>query len=157
MKPGEFIAALEPAARISMAATGIPASFTIAQGALESTWGESELAQQARNLFSVKADQSWHGPFLLMNSAEVVMGKRVMMPARWRVYADWQACLDDRAAFFRNNPRYAHCFAETTGEGWARAVTAAGYATDPAYADKIISVMHAHGLSQFDSTPKVLP
>lgn len=150
MTPGEFIAAIVPAARASMRTSGIPASFTIAQAALESSWGSSALAQQARNLFSVKADRAWHGPTVDMDSAEWVMGKRVMMPAHWRAYPTWQACLDDRAAFFRANPRYAHCFAERTGGGWARAVAGAGYATDPAYADKIIAVMNSHGLSQYD-------
>lgn len=147
MKPDEFIAVMMPAARASQALTGIPASFTVAQGALESSWGGSKLAEQAMNLFSIKADMSWAGPVVMMDSAEVVNGKRVMLPARWRKYSSWQACMDDRARFFRDNPRYAHCFSEKTGEGWAHAVQAAGYATDPAYADKIISVMRAHSLS----------
>jgi len=151
MTPQDFIAAIAPAAQISMVASKIPASFTIAQGALESTWGGSELALQARNLFSVKADQSWHGPFVLMNSAEYVMGKSVMLPARWRQYPDWQSCIDDRVQFFRLNPRYAACFAETTGAGWARAVQSAGYATDPAYADKLVEVINFHNLTQYDT------
>lgn len=150
MKPADFIAALASAARASMARTKIPASFTIAQAALESGWGTSKTAASAHNLFNIKADKAWTGPAWSMASAEHIGGKDVLMPARWRMYPDWQACLDDRAKFFKDNPRYARCFAETTGEGWARAAQAAGYATDPAYADKVIAVMRSHGLSQFD-------
>jgi flagellar protein FlgJ len=146
MSPSEFIAAMLPAAQASERLTGIPAAFTVAQAALESTWGGSQLARDAMNLFSIKADRSWAGPVVLMNSAEVVNGKRVMLPARWRKYPSWQACMDDRARFFKANPRYEHCLTEKTAEGWARAVQAAGYATDPAYADKIIAVMRSHKL-----------
>lgn len=152
MTPGDFIAAIAPAARASMQKTGIPASFTLAQAALESGWGTSKTAAHACNLFNIKADASWPGPIYKMASTEHVGGKDVLQAADWRMYPNWQACFDDRAAFFRDNPRYKACFAETTGEGWARAVHAAGYATDPAYADKLISVIRAHQLAAFDKS-----
>lgn len=152
MTPSEFIDQLAPAARACHLATGIPASFTLVQAALESSWGRSDLAVKARNIFSVKADRSWTGPILWMNSAEFVKGKRIMLPAKWRVYDSWQACLDDRVAFFRRNPRYAHCFDQKTGEGWARAVQAAGYATDPNYADKLIAMINGRNLIRFDQS-----
>ena len=60
MKPGDFIKAIGPAAQASSQTTHIPASFTIAEGALESGWGASQLALQGFNLFGVKADSSWH-------------------------------------------------------------------------------------------------
>lgn len=150
MKPADFIAALAPAARASMLKTKIPASFVIAEGALESAWGASQLAAQALNLFGVKADAAWHGDVLTMQTREFMHGQWAMVPARWRKYANWQGCIDDHADFFRQNPRYTKCFLETTGEGWAHAVAAAGYATDPAYADKIIAVIRGHSLASFD-------
>lgn len=150
MKPEDFIVAVAPAARASMALTGIPASFTIAQAALESGWGSSKTAANARNLFNIKADSSWRGPYWEMASTEVINGMRVLVPARWRLYPDWQACFDDRAKFFSTNKRYAACFKAVGGEAWARAVQAAGYATDPAYANKIIATMRARNLQQFD-------
>lgn len=137
-------------ARASMASTGIPASFTIAQAALESGWGGSKTAAYANNLFNIKADKSWTGPVWQMASTEHINGKNVLVPARWRMYPDWQACFDDRAKFFADNPRYAACFKSIGGEAWARAVAAAGYATDPEYAQKLIDTMHSHGLSQYD-------
>lgn len=150
MKPDAFLDMLIGPARACHRATGIPASFTLAQAALESAWGSSKLAQSGCNLFGVKADKSWRGAVTMMPTREFVNKKPVMEMAKWRCYKDWDECLTDHALFFRQNKRYAKCFAETTGEGWARAVAAAGYATDPDYAAKLIATMHARNLARFD-------
>ena len=151
MTPQAFIAAIAPAAVASMARTKIPASFTIAEGALESGWGSSQLATQGRNLFGVKADASWHGPTVPMQTREFVHGTWVMVPALWRAYADWQGCLDDHAAFLTQNPRYRACFAHPDGVSFAAAVAAAGYATDPHYAALIAQLINQHGLAALDT------
>lgn len=159
MTPPEFLDQLLPAAQACQRAHSIPASFTLAQAALESRWGASALAQRAHNLFGVKADRSWRGPVLEMMTGEVYGDQRVTVPARWRSYPDWQACIDDRARFFIDNPRYAPCFAKTTGEDWAHAVQVCGYATDPAYADKLIAVIRGRNLARFDAqaSPTAVP
>lgn len=154
MKPDEFIQRLLPAALACQKETGIPASFNLTQAALESGWGKSELANRGRNLFGVKADKSWTGPVVMMLTGEHLGGKDVTVQARWRVYATYQECFDDHAKFFRENPRYSKCWGETTGEGWARAVAAAGYATDPKYAWKLIQTMRARKLAQYDNKEK---
>ena len=150
MTPQDFIAALSPAAVASMAATGIPASFTVAEGALESGWGSSQLAVQAMNLFGVKADSSWAGPVLEMQTREFLRGKWVIVPARWRKYSDWSGCIGDHAAFLRSNPRCSTCFLHRDGPGFAAAVAAAGYATDPNYAALITRLINQHGLAVLD-------
>ncbi len=150
MSPSEFLDAIVPAARASHKLTGIPASFTLAQAALESGWGASKLSKQGCNLFGVKADKSWKGPVLMMQTREVLNGKSVMVVARWRLYATWAECLADRVEFFKRNPRYKACFKETTGAGWCRAVAAAGYATDPHYADKLLAMIAGRNLTRFD-------
>lgn len=151
MKPAAFIALVAPAAQVSAAASGVPASFTVAQAALESGWGESQLAREARNLFGIKADKGWQGEVWTRNTREYLRGAWVMVPARWRKYADWQGSMDDHAAFLRGNRRYKLCFAHQDGEAFARAVAAAGYATDPDYADKLVAVMRRHRLSRLDT------
>ena len=128
--------------------TGIPASFTMAQAALESSWGERA---PGHNLFGIKADAGWHGPTVDVPTHEFIKGQRIAVTCKFRAYSDFAASLLDHAAFFKANPRYAACFRETTGEGWARAVAAAGYATDPDYAAKITSVIRAHNLGRFDT------
>ncbi|WP_394779085.1 glycoside hydrolase family 73 protein [Undibacterium sp.] len=151
MNPVDFVAAIAPAARVSMAKTKIPASFVIAEGALESGWGGSQLAANARNLFGVKADPAWKGDVLTMNTREFLKGQWVMVPARWRKYPDWQSCIDDHAAFLLGNPRYRPAFAFTDAASFTRAIATAGYATDPTYADKILSIIRSRALSTFDA------
>lgn len=150
MTPQDFLDALVPAARATHRATGVPASFTLAQAAQESGWGASKLAQQGFNLFGVKADRAWTGLTVEMNTREVLNGKSVMVPARWRKYASWAECMTDHVEFFRRNKRYAACFKETTGPGWCKAVAAAGYSTDPDYADKLQALIRGRNLTRFD-------
>lgn len=148
MTPAAFIAELLPAALSCQYAYGIPASFTLAQAALESGWGERALG---RNLFGIKPGPKWTGATVLIDTHEVVNGARIATKCPFRAYASWLDCMGDRASFFRDNPRYRKCFAERTGEGWARAAAAAGYATDPNYADKLISIMRGRNLCQYDA------
>lgn len=150
MNAQDFIDLIGPAAQASAKTTGVPASFTVAEAALESGWGSSQLAQQGMNLFGVKADPSWTGDVLTLNTREFLNGTWVMVPANWRKYDDWQSCMDDHAAFLHQNPRYASCFNCTDGAGFATAVAQAGYATDPDYASKLISIINQHGLAGLD-------
>ena len=148
--PQAFIDALRGPALASARATGVPASFAIAEAALESSWGTSLLAREARNLFGVKADRAWQGDVYTLQTREYLNGRWVMVPARWRKYADWGGSLGDHAAFLRSNPRYSRAFQAPDGISFARAVADAGYATDPDYADKIITVMLGRHLLDLD-------
>ena len=151
MSPKDFIEAIAPAAQTSMQATKIPASFVIAEGALESGWGSSMLAEKGLNLFGVKADPSWKGATIDMRTREFLHGEWVIVPAKWRKYADWLDCINDHANFLLDNPRYKPAFEHSDdAESFTRAVAAAGYATDPTYAGKIISIIRGHDLTQFD-------
>lgn len=143
MTPTEFIAAVMPAAKASEAITGIPAGFVVAEGAQESGWGAHA---PGNNLFGVKADPGWKGDLTNLQTREYVHGAPVMIMAKFRAYPDWSGCIADHADYFKQNKRYAACFTETTAEGFTRAVAAAGYATDPKYADEIIAIIRAHGL-----------
>ncbi|MGF6963033.1 flagellum-specific peptidoglycan hydrolase FlgJ [Paraburkholderia sp. WC7.3g] len=147
MTPQDFIAAISPAAKTSALTTKIPASFTVAQAALESAWGAH---CPCFNLFGIKADPSWKGPVTSQITHEVVNGKTVTITANFRAYPDWLASINDHAQFLLTNPRYRPAFAYTTGALFAQAVQAAGYATDPLYSAKIASIIRAHNLSSLD-------
>lgn len=150
MSPPDFITSFVDAAQRSSVVSRIPASFTIAEAALESAWGQSLLAINGLNYFGVKAGPEWTGPTIDMNTREYLNGAWVMVPARWRKYAMIDDCIVDHASFLVSNPRYHECFAAQGGEAFAIAAAKAGYATDPAYAQKIIEIMRAHNLSQYD-------
>lgn len=147
MPPQAFINLLLPAARACHRATGIPASLTLAQAALESGWGERA---PGFNLFGIKADKAWRGATVNVSTHEVVKGVRIAIVDKFRAYPDWAGSMLDHADFFKRNPRYADCFKEKTGEGWARAVAKAGYATDPNYANSLIAIMRGRNMSQYD-------
>lgn len=147
MPPSAFLGMLAHAAQECQRKTGIPASLTLAQAALESGWGARA---PGNNLFGIKADRSWTGPTTDFRTTEHVGGQDVKLADRFRAYDSWLASMIDHAQFLLRQPRYAACFKETTGEGWARAVAKAGYATDPKYADKLIAIMRDRNLTFYD-------
>ena len=150
MKPQEFISKIAMAAQYAAQQTGVPASISIAQAALESGWGESGLTKAGNNLFGIKADSRWRGQTLILDTKEFLNGQWVVVPAKWRKYASWQASIEDHAAFLKCNPRYLTCFQCLTPDAFVSALAKAGYATDPIYADKVIGVMSQHNLTTFD-------
>ena len=150
MIPAEFIMRLTNPAVESHRKTGVLASITIAQAALESGWGESGLARAGNNLFGIKADSRWRGETLTLNTREFIKGQWMVVPAKWRKYPSWQNSIDDHAAFLKRNPRYKACFLCTTAPAFAQELAQAGYATDPDYANKLISLMNRHQLQSLD-------
>jgi flagellar rod assembly protein/muramidase FlgJ len=148
--PAEFIMRLTTAAVESRRKSGVPASITIAQAALESAWGDSGLAKAGNNLFGIKADSRWRGETLTLSTREFIKGQWVVVPAKWRKYGSWQSSIDDHAAFLKLNPRYRPCFLCTTAQAFAQALAQAGYATDPDYANKLIALMSKHQLQSLD-------
>jgi flagellar protein FlgJ len=151
MTPPDFIALLLAPAQATQAATGIPTSFTLAQAAVESSWNSSLQAQRDFNLFGIKADAAWHGAVGMWPTREVVNGKSVTQICAFRKYPDLTAGLEDHAAFLTGNARYRAAFQHADdSRAFARAVAAAGYATDPHYADTIIAIIDVHQLQQYD-------
>jgi flagellar protein FlgJ len=147
MPPSAFLGMLAQAAQDCQRKTGILASITLAQAALESSWGARA---PGSNLFGIKADTAWKGPTVDVPTHEVIHGQSVAITTKFRAYSSWLESMIDHAQFLLKNPRYAACFKETTGAGWARAVAKAGYATDPDYADKLIAIMRDRNLAFYD-------
>jgi flagellar protein FlgJ len=150
MKPQDFIDAVAPAAKQSSLTTKIPASFVVAEAALESGWGAHA---PGFNLYGIKADPAWHGPVTVQRTREYLNGAWTFVDAKFRAYPDWLGSISDHAQFLLSNPRYKPAFAHTDGEGFATAVAQAGYATDPAYAPKIISIIRQYKLALIDCQP----
>ena len=148
----QFIASIGEAAVESQEKTGIPASVTIAQAILESYWGSSRLAREANNYFGIKA-QTRSGPagVVWFDVWEVIGGRNVMQSEPFRVYHTAAESFVDHGRFLIENGRYAAAFA-TRGDArqFARAINAAGYATDPGYAGKLIGLMDRYDLYRFD-------
>lgn len=152
MEAQAFITALGPAARAAAKASGVPASVTVAQAALESGWGGSRLYLLARNIFGIKATPDWTGGTLALPTHEVVGGAVVLVDALWRAYPSYGASIADHTAFLTGNRRYAPAFAhQDDAEAFARAVATAGYSTNPRYAETLIQIMRGHNLHSLDA------
>lgn len=147
MPPSAFIKLMLPLAQACEREHGIPTSVTIAQAAVETGWGERI---KSNNLFGIKADKAWHGPTNSFDTHEHLDGHDVALVDAFRAYDSWAASVADRAAFLKNNQRYAACFKQTTAEDWARAIAAGGWATGPAYADLMIKIIQGRSLKQYD-------
>ncbi|WP_068786104.1 glycoside hydrolase family 73 protein [Paenibacillus phocaensis] len=146
MDKNGFIEKIAPLAVASAKQSGIPASLTMAQAALESNWGNSRLAAEANNLFGLKGS----GPAgnLILPTTEYRGGNAVTVNAAFRKYRTWAESIADHARLL-SAQRYAGAIRKTGPEA-ARAVAAAGYATDPQYASKLIRLMDTYKLTQYD-------
>ena len=132
---------------------GILPSLTIAQAILESGWGRSELAQKANALFGIKASTGWAGPRVDKKTFEYIDEKRVEVSAAFRAYDSWEESVADHNAHLRGSQRYKAVLGETDYKTACRAVHAAGYATDPEYANNLIRLIERYNLTQWDAAP----
>jgi flagellar protein FlgJ len=139
-----FIQKHDAAARAASAATGIPASFMVAQAAHESGWGKREITgadgTKSHNVFGIKATPGWTGKTVDVQTTEVINGQAHKVVAKFRAYGSYDEAFKDYARLLGSNDRYAKVVAQAqngNAAGFARGLQEAGYATDPAYAEKI--------------------
>jgi LysM repeat protein len=123
---------------------GIPASIVLAQGLLESGAGQSDFAKQSNNHFGIKCNNDWTGQKIYHDDDQ--------RSECFRKYDQVLDSYEDHAIFLKNRTRYSFLFnlAPTDYEGWAQGLKKAGYATDPTYAYKLISIIEGYDLHRFD-------
>lgn len=123
----------------------IPASITLAQGVFESGAGMSELARKGNNHFGIKCHNTWRGP--TMSYDDDSRGEC------FRAYKSAYESYEDHSRFLVQGQRYQGLFKlrMTDYKSWARGLKAAGYATNPRYADKLIDIIQLYKLYQYDT------
>ena len=137
--PTDFIRKYWNEALKSQQATTIPALFTITQAGLESGWGRSA---PRFNFFGIKDSAAWKGDTQLLTTREYINGQWITVQDRFRAYPDARSAFVDHGIFFIVTPRYKSALQFTNDNiKFTRAISAAGYATDPDYADKLIDAM----------------
>ena len=124
--------------------TGVPASITLAQGIIESRSGQSTLAVDGNNHFGIKCHTSWKGKTMLADDDR--------RNECFRVYDSAEESFRDHSDFLRYRDRYKFLFdfKTTDYKSWAYGLKQAGYATDPAYAAKLIQCVEDYNLARFD-------
>jgi LysM repeat protein len=141
--PEEYIAEWKDVAVKKMKEHGIPASITLAQGLLESGNGNSKLAREGNNHFGIKCTPDWTGGRTYHDDDK--------KDDCFRKYKNAEQSYEDHAKFLQRN-RYAFLFElkPTDYKGWAKGLKQAGYATDPAYPQKLISLIERYHLDDLD-------
>ena len=154
-----FVQQHQSAAQQAEAATGIPAAFMVSQAALETGWGRKEIkhgdGSPSYNLFGIKATGSWKGPVAEITTTEYINGKAQKVVAKFRAYGSYAESFSDYARLMKESPRYRAAVgtvasppaADGSGRAeraaaFAQGLQKAGYATDPAYADKLTRVIN---------------
>lgn len=128
-------------------------SVKLAQAALETGWGKSVIGE-AKNMFGIKARGAntpyWKGAFVMKSTQEYTNGAYHTVSEPFRKYISLADSIRDHTYFLQQNPRYASVFKAKTPEEQANALFACGYATDPPYAAKLISIINSNNLISLD-------
>lgn len=140
-----YIKQYAPLAVEQMKQHNVPASITLAQGLLESGAGLSTLSRKSNNHFGIKCGNSWRGRSVRANDDA---------PNEcFRAYRKVEDSYEDHSLFLVGNQRYASLFKlkKTDYKSWARGLKKAGYATDPSYANKLITIIETYDLYKYDN------
>lgn len=123
----------------------IPASITVAQGIFESACGKSRLAVEGNNHFGIKCHTEWTGDTILIDDDE--------LQECFRKYASVSESYTDHSLFLTTRKRYANLFELDIMDyqAWARTLKQDGYATNPQYADRLISLIERFNIAKLDT------
>ncbi len=144
--PEDFIRDVWPAARRAAERLGADPRALVAQAALETGWGQHVIRRgdgtSSHNLFGIKASPGWQGDRVRLPTLEYRDGVPRREMAEFRAYGSLEESFEDYANFLKRNPRYGRALEVSDDpEAYIRELQRAGYATDPAYAEKIQRIM----------------
>ena len=145
----EFIEKIKDGAMETQRKYGVLASLTIAQAILETGWGKYSVGN---NIFGIKTSPSWTGKTVTCKTGEIYDGQAVTVSGTFRGYDSIADSIEDHAKLFVNNSCYHNIIGCMDYKQACRNVQADGYATDPHYADTLISIIEGNDLTQFDKT-----
>jgi flagellar protein FlgJ len=146
-----FVSALWPHAQRAARELGTRPEMLLAQAALETGWGKHMIrgtdGSNSFNLFGIKADARWRGARAATETVEFADGLMRRQRATFRAYQSLGESFSDYVDFLKTNPRYREALNRAAdAPAFARELAAAGYATDPDYANKINSIMQGERL-----------
>ncbi|MHD0644055.1 flagellar assembly peptidoglycan hydrolase FlgJ [Pseudomonas aeruginosa] len=145
----QFVSKLAPTALKASEKSGVPAELILAQAALETGWGRHQIRTasggESYNLFGIKAGDHWTGKTAKVVTTEYVKGEPVKQVEEFRAYNSYDEAFTDYARLIAGSPRYEKVSTAPTAKAAAFALQSSGYATDPAYARKLVAVMDSMG------------
>ncbi len=142
-KAQQYIDMYKDIAVAEMLRGGVPASITLAQGMLESGYGQSELCQKSNNHFGIKCKENWTG--------DKVYHDDDARGECFRAYTSAAESYKDHSEFLKTREWYAFLFKldPTDYEGWAKGLKKAGYATEKDYPQRLIQLISNYNLQQY--------
>ncbi len=144
VSPEAFADELRPYAQRAAESLGVSENLLIAQAALETGWGQKVMPRNeggsSFNLFGIKANASWQGDKASTATLEYRDGVALRERADFRAYSSLQQSFDDYVSFISEQPRYSEALNASDDKSYVEALQQSGYATDPAYAEKILAV-----------------
>ncbi len=142
-KANVYIEKYKDIAIVEMQRTGVPASITLAQGILESKYGESDLCKNSNNHFGIKCKIEWQGEKIYADDDE--------SNECFRKYLDAAESYKDHSNFLKTRPHYSFLFnlEPTDFESWAYGLKKAGYATEKKYAERLIGIINTYNLNSY--------
>lgn len=145
-----YITQYKQIAIMEMQRTGIPASIKMAQALLESGAGRSTLAQEANNHFGIKCGNAWEGDTFYREDDDYHKGK--LVKSCFRKFDSALESFMAHSDFLTNQNRYQFLFDYPVSDykSWAQGLRKAGYATDRAYAQKLIDIIEKYQLYELD-------
>lgn len=159
--PLEFVRSVLPHAETAANALGVDPALLVAQTVLETGWGKSlqtfaadrgqplPNVERAQQYFGIKADGRWSGKTVTSQTLEYVEGVPQRQRASFRAYDSVAEAFSDYRQFLQDSPRYIDALANAADpEQFAHKLQAAGYATDPAYANKLLSLFRSDKLRE---------
>ncbi len=151
--PESFLGQLWPVAEEAAARLDLAPEALLAQAALETGWGRHVIRHRqgdsSHNLFGIKADSRWQGERIRVETLEYRDGVPLKTRAHFRAYGSFEESFADYVDFLQRNPRYRAALGRTEDPGaYFSALQEAGYATDPAYADKIKRILNSEPMLQ---------
>jgi len=151
--PEEFVQKLWPCAEQAGKELGVDPRHLLAQAALETGWGRSlpcdTDGSTSFNFFGIKATGDWQGESVSVKTLEFEGGTPVPRQAKFRAYPSAAEGFRDYVEVLRNNPRYADALnTGSDAKAFAGALQRGGYATDPAYAQKIAAIVQNPAISE---------
>lgn len=140
-KQTDFINIIAPLARAEYTnrTKWVLPSVCIAQAALESGWNT-----KAQTLFGIKGNGS------SLQTVEYINGKYQTVTAAFKSYPSVAAAVHGYYDLICNNKRYSGAVNNPDYVSAIQAIKAGGYATDPNYVNKIISIIKSNNLTQYD-------
>lgn len=149
----DFVKSIWPLAKQAASLIGLDPKILMAQAALETGWGKfitkDANGVSSNNLFNIKTGTNNGFDSVEVKTTEYLADTPIKMNASFRKYPSVEHSFNDYISLIKESERYQSALASAKNpEIYVNELHKAGYATDPAYSAKILSIYHGEELNQ---------